>query len=72
MQTLFINSDKYTKTILQGTVLGGRKPGRQRMALKDNIEDSTKMKFTESQIAAQNRDLWREISIRSAKDASTT
>ena len=54
------------------TVPGGRKPGRQRMAWKDNIEDWTKMKFAESQIAAQNRDQWREISIRSAKDASTT
>jgi len=28
-----------SKTILQGTVPGGRKPGRQRMAWKDNIED---------------------------------
>ena len=45
-----------SKTILQGTVPGGRKPGRQRMAWKDNIEDWTKMKFAESQIAAQNRD----------------
>ena len=40
--------------------------------LENNIENWTKFKLTESQTAAQNRDQWREISMRSAKDASTT
>ena len=42
---------------------GGRKQGRQKKALKDNIEDWTKLKLT---------DALKTESIRSAKVVSTT
>ena len=46
---------------------GGRKPGRQRIRWEDNIEELTKLKFADSQVAARDRDTWRQITIRSAK-----
>ena len=54
------------KTILQGTVEGGRKPGRQRKRWEDNIKEWTGMKFADSQVAAYDRQRWRELVARSA------
>ena len=34
---------------------GGRKPGRQRIRWEDNIEEWTKLKFTDLQLAARDR-----------------
>ena len=49
------------KTIMQGTVQGGRKRGRQKKRWEDDIKEWTGLSFTDSQRAAQDRDKWREI-----------
>ena len=43
------------KTILQGTVKGKRKRGRQKKRWADNIEECTGMDFASSTRAAENR-----------------
>ena len=47
------------KTILQGTVRGGRRRGRQKKRWEDNIREWTGMTFAESQRAVEDRDRWR-------------
>ena len=42
-------------TILQGTVKGGRRQGRQRKRLEDNIREWTGLEFSKSQRAVVNR-----------------
>ena len=49
------------KTIMQGTVQGGRKRGRQKKRWEDDIKEWTGLSFIDSQRAAQDRDKWREI-----------
>ena len=48
-------SSGLTKTILQGTVKGGRRQGRQRMRWGDNIREWTGLEFGKSQRAVENR-----------------
>ena len=43
------------KTILQGTVKGGRRQGGQRKRWEDNIREWTGIEFTKPQRAAENR-----------------
>ena len=43
------------KTILQGTVKGGRREGRQRRRWEDNIREWTGLEFAMSQRAVENR-----------------
>ena len=43
------------KTILQGTVEGSRRRGRQRKRWEDNIKEWTGLTFAESQRAAEDR-----------------
>ena len=43
------------KTILQSTVKGGKKQGRQRKKWKDNIREWTGLEFGKSQRAVENR-----------------
>ena len=43
------------KNILQGTVEGGRRQGRQKMRWKDNIREWTGLEFGKSQRAVENR-----------------
>ena len=43
------------KTILQGTVKGGRRRGRQRKRWEDNIREWTGLEFAKSQRAVENR-----------------
>ena len=43
------------KTILQGTVKGGRRQGRQRKRWEDNPKDGTGLEFGKSQRAVENR-----------------
>ena len=45
------------KTILQGTVKGGRRPGRQRKRWEDNIREWTGLEFGKSQRAVENREM---------------
>ena len=54
-------SSGLTKTILQGTVKGGRRQGRQRKRWEDNIREWTGLKFGKSQRAVENRGKWRKL-----------
>ena len=68
---IFSDSERVNKWIIWlwiNICLGGR----QRIWLRDNIEEWTTLKFADSQVAARDRDTWRQITIRSAKYASTT
>ena len=44
------------KTILQGTVKGKRRQGRQRKRWEDNIREWTDLEFAKSQRAVENRE----------------
>ena len=54
-------SSGLAKTILQGTVKGGRRQGRQRKRWEDNIRESTGLEFAKSQRAVENREKWRKL-----------
>ena len=54
-------SSGLAKTILQGTVKGGRRQGRQSKRWEDNIREWTGLEFTKSQRAVENRDKWRKL-----------
>ena len=49
-------SSGLAKTILQGTVKGGRRQGRQRKRWEDNMREWTGLKFGKSQRAVENRE----------------
>ena len=49
-------SSGLAKTILQGTVKGGRRPGRQRKRWEDIIREWTGLQFDRSQMAVENRE----------------
>ena len=54
-------SSGLAKTILQGTVEGGRRHGRQRKRWEDNIREWTGLEFAKSQRAVENREKWRTL-----------
>ena len=54
-------SSGLAKTILQGTVKGGRRRGRQRKRWEDNIREWTGLEFGKSQRAVENREKWRKL-----------
>ena len=54
-------SSGLAKTILQGTVKGGRRQGRQRKRWEDNIREWTGLEFSRSQRAVENREKWRKL-----------
>ena len=54
------------KTILQGTVPGGRQRGRQKKRWEDNIKEWTGLSFADSQKVAHDRCRWREIVTKSS------
>ena len=54
------------KTILQGTVKGGRRQNRQRKRREDNIREWTVLEFTKSQRAVRNREKWRTLVVKSS------
>ena len=54
------------KTILQGTVKGGRRQGRQRKKWEDNIRQWTGLEFGKSQRAVENREKWRKLVAKSS------
>ena len=54
------------KTILQGTVKGGRRQGRQRKRLEDNIRKWTGLEFAKSQRAVKKREKRRELAVKSS------
>ena len=57
---VFRSSD-LAKTILKGTVKGGRRQGRQRKRWEDNMREWTGREFAMSQKAVENREKWRKL-----------
>ena len=51
----------WQKTILQGTVKGARRRGRQKKRWEDNIKEWTGMGFGDSLRAAEDREGWKGI-----------
>ena len=51
----------WPKIILQGTVKGERRQGRQRMSGGDTIREWTGLEFGKSQRAVENRENWRKL-----------
>ena len=60
------DSSGLAKTILQGAVKGGRRQGRQRKWLEDNIREWTGLEFGKSQRAVENREKWRKLVAKSS------
>ena len=60
-------SSGLAKTILQGTVNGTRRRGRQKKRWEDNVKDCTGLSFAASQRAVEDRAKWREIVMKSSK-----
>ena len=54
-------SSGLAKTILQGTVKGGRRQSRQWKRWEDNIREWTVLEFGRSQRAVKNREKWRKL-----------
>ena len=59
-------SSGLAKTILQGTVKGGRRQGRQKKRWEDNIRGWTGLEFAKSQRAVENREKWRKQVVKSS------
>ena len=59
-------SSGLAKTILQGTVKGGRRQGRRRKRWEDNIREWTGLEFGKSQRAVENREKWRKLVAKSS------
>ena len=53
-------SSGLAKTILQGTVQGGRRRGRQKKRWENNIAEWTGLKFCNAVREAENKLKWRE------------
>ena len=52
---------------MQGTVKGGRRQGRQKKRLEDNIREWTGLEFAkESQRAEEHREKWRKLVVKSS------
>ena len=56
-------SSGLAETILQGTVNGGRRQGRQRKRWEDNIRERTGLEFAKSQ---RTRKKWRKLVLKSS------
>ena len=54
------------KTILQGTVKGGRRQGGQRKRWEDNIREWTGLEYGKSQRPVENREKWRKLVAKSS------
>ena len=52
-------SSGLAKTILQGTVKGGRRQGRQKKRWEDNMREWTGLEFAKSKRAVENREKWQ-------------
>ena len=60
------HSSGLAKTILQGTVKGGRRQGRQKKRWEDNIRKWTGLESAKSQRAVENREKWRKLVVKSS------
>ena len=54
-------SSSMAQTVLQGTVKGTRRKGRQKKRWKDNIKEWTGMEFGDSLRAMEDREGWKGI-----------
>ena len=59
-------SSGLAKTILQGTVKGGRRRGRQRKRWEDNIREWTGLEFAKSRREMENRRKWSKLVAKSS------
>ena len=59
-------SSGLAKTILQGTVKGGRRRSRQEKRWEDNIREWTGLEFAKTQRAVENRENWRKLVVKSS------
>ena len=59
-------SSGLAKTILQGTVKGERRQGRQRKRWEDNIREWTGLEFAKSQREVENREEWKKLVVKSS------
>ena len=59
-------SSGVAKTILQGTVKGGKRQGRQKKRWEDNIREWTGLEFAKSQRAVENRERWSKLVAKSS------
>ena len=57
---------RLAKPILQSTVKGGRRQGRERKRWEDNIREWTGLVFVKSQRAVENREKWRKLVAKSS------
>ena len=60
------HSSGLAKTILPGTVKGGRRQGRQRKRWEDDTREWTGLEFAKSQRAVENRGKWRKLVAKSS------
>ena len=60
------HSTGLAKTILQGTVKGGRRQGRQRKKWENNIREWTGLEFVKLRRAVENREKWRKLVTKSS------
>ena len=67
-----IRSSDLCKKVLQGTVQGKRKGGRQKKRWEDNIREWTGLDFNSSQRAAEDRQRWQKIVADVSSGAPTT
>ena len=58
-------SSGLAETILQGTVKGGRRQGRQRKRWED-IWEWRSLEFAKSKMAVENREKWRKLVVKSS------
>ena len=59
-------SSGLAKTIVQGTVKGGRRQGRQKKRWEDNIREWTGLGFAKSQRPMEDREKWRKPVVKSS------
>ena len=58
-------SSGLAKTILQGTIKGGRRQGRQKKRWEDNISEWTGLEFAKSHRTVENKEKWRKLVVKS-------
>ena len=59
-------SSGLAQTILQDTMKGTRRQGRQKKRWEDNIREWTGLEFAKSQRAVENREKWRKLVVKSS------
>ena len=59
-------SSGLAKIVLQDTVKGGRRQGRQRKRWEDNIRERTGLEFGKSERTVENREKWRKLVAKSS------